>query len=33
MGVKKRPARRADILTAIYVPNVWKGGSLNFSQP
>jgi hypothetical protein len=30
---KKRPARRADNLAAIYEPNVWKGGNLNFSQP
>jgi hypothetical protein len=32
-GGKKRPARRADNLAAIYVPNVWHCGSLNLSQP
>jgi hypothetical protein len=32
-GGKKRPARRADNLAAIYEPNVSKCGSLNFSQP
>jgi hypothetical protein len=32
-GGKKRPARRADNLAAIYKPNVWKRGSLNLSQP
>jgi hypothetical protein len=32
-GGKKRPARRADNLAAIYEPNVWKSGSLNLSQP
>jgi hypothetical protein len=32
-GVKKRPARRADNLAAIYEPNVRKCGSLNLSQP
>jgi hypothetical protein len=31
-GVKKRPARKADNLAAIYEPNVWKCGSLNLSQ-
>jgi hypothetical protein len=31
-GGKKRPARKADNLTAICEPNVWKCGSLNFSQ-
>jgi hypothetical protein len=31
-GGKKRPARRADNLTAICEPNVWKCGSLNLSQ-
>jgi hypothetical protein len=31
-GDKKRPARRADNLAAIYEPNVWKCGSLNLSQ-
>jgi hypothetical protein len=30
---KKRPARRAENLAAIYEPNVWKCGSLNLSQP
>jgi hypothetical protein len=30
---KKRPARRADNLAAIYEPNVRKCGSLNLSQP
>jgi hypothetical protein len=29
---KKRPARRADNLAAIYEPNVWKCMSLNLSQ-
>jgi hypothetical protein len=29
---KKRPARKADNLTAICKPNVWKCGSLNLSQ-
>jgi hypothetical protein len=32
-GGKKRPTRRADNLAAICVPNVWKCGSLNLSQP
>jgi hypothetical protein len=32
-GGKKRSARRADNLAAIYEPNVWKCGSLNLSQP
>jgi hypothetical protein len=32
-GGKKRPARRADNLAAVCVPNVWKFGSLNLSQP
>jgi hypothetical protein len=32
-GGKKRPARRADNLAAIYDPNIWKCGSLNLSQP
>jgi hypothetical protein len=32
-GGKKRPARRADNLAAIYEPNVWKCGSLNLPQP
>jgi hypothetical protein len=32
-GDKKRPARRADNLAAIYEPNVWKRGNLNLSQP
>jgi hypothetical protein len=32
-GAKKRPARKADNLAAIYEPNVWKCGSLNLSQP
>jgi hypothetical protein len=32
-GGKKRTARRADNLAAICVPNVWKCGSLNLSQP
>jgi hypothetical protein len=32
-GGKKRPARRADNLAAIYEPNVRKCGSLNLSQP
>jgi hypothetical protein len=32
-GGKKRPVRRANNLAAIYEPNVWKCGSLNFSQP
>jgi hypothetical protein len=31
-GRKKRPARRADNLAAIYEPNVWKCGSINLSQ-
>jgi hypothetical protein len=31
-GGKKRPARRANNLAAIYEPNVWKCGSLNLSQ-
>jgi hypothetical protein len=31
-GGKKRPARRADNLAAIYEPNVRKRGSLNLSQ-
>jgi hypothetical protein len=31
-GGKKRPARRADNISAIYEPNVWKCGSLNLSQ-
>jgi hypothetical protein len=31
-GGKKRPARRADNLSAIDEPNVWKCGSLNLSQ-
>jgi hypothetical protein len=31
-GGKKRPARRADNLAAIYEPNVWKCVSLNLSQ-
>jgi hypothetical protein len=30
---KGRPARKADNLTAICEPNVWKCGSLNLSQP
>jgi hypothetical protein len=30
---KKRPARRAHNLAAIYEPNVWKCGILNLSQP
>jgi hypothetical protein len=30
---KKRPARKADNLTAIYELTVWKCGSLNLSQP
>jgi hypothetical protein len=30
---KKRPARRAVNLAAIYEPNVCKCGSLNLSQP
>jgi hypothetical protein len=32
-GGKKRPARRADNLAAIYVPIVWQCGSFNLSQP
>jgi hypothetical protein len=32
-GGKKRPARRADNLAAIYEPNVRKCGNLNLSQP
>jgi hypothetical protein len=32
-GGKKRPARRADNLAAIYQPNVWKCGGLNLPQP
>jgi hypothetical protein len=32
-GGKKRPARKADNLSAIFVPNVWKCGRLNLSQP
>jgi hypothetical protein len=32
-GGKKLPARRADNLTDIYEPIVWKCGSLNLSQP
>jgi hypothetical protein len=32
-GGKKRPARRADNLAAVCVPNVSKCGSLNLSQP
>jgi hypothetical protein len=32
-GGKKRPAHKADNLTAICEPNVWKCGSLNLSQP
>jgi hypothetical protein len=32
-GGKKRPARRADNLAAIYEPNVCICGSLNLSQP
>jgi hypothetical protein len=32
-GGKKRPARRADNLAAIYEPNVWECESLNLSQP
>jgi hypothetical protein len=31
-GGRKRPARRADNLAAIYDPNVWKCGSLNLPQ-
>jgi hypothetical protein len=31
-GGKKRPARTADNLVAIYEPNVWKCGNLNFLQ-
>jgi hypothetical protein len=31
-GGKKRPARRADNLAAIYEPNVTKCGSLDLSQ-
>jgi hypothetical protein len=32
-GGKKRPARTADNLAAIYEPNVRKCGSLKLSQP
>jgi hypothetical protein len=32
-GGKKRPARRADNLAAIYEPNVRKCGSLNLRNP
>jgi hypothetical protein len=32
-GGKKRPARKADNLAAIYDTSVWKCGSLNLSQP
>jgi hypothetical protein len=32
-GGKKRPARRADNLAAIYEPNVRKCGSLDLSRP
>jgi hypothetical protein len=32
-GGKKRPARRADNLAAVYEPNVRKCGNLNLSQP
>jgi hypothetical protein len=32
-GGKGRPARKADNLTAICEPNVWKCGSVNLSQP
>jgi hypothetical protein len=32
-GGKKRPARTADNLAAIYEPNVWKCWSLNLLQP
>jgi hypothetical protein len=32
-GDKKRPARRADNVAAVYEPNVWKCGILNLSQP
>jgi hypothetical protein len=32
-GGKKRPARRADNLAAIYEPNVWKCGILNLPEP
>jgi hypothetical protein len=32
-GDKKRPARRADNLAAIYEPNVWKCGSLTSRNP
>jgi hypothetical protein len=32
-GGKKRQARRTDNLAAIYEPNIWKCGSLNYSQP
>jgi hypothetical protein len=31
-GGKKRPARRADNLVAVYEPNAEKCGSLNLSQ-
>jgi hypothetical protein len=34
LGGKGRPARKADNLTAIYKPNVYKmWGNLNVSQP
>jgi hypothetical protein len=33
LGVKKRPALRADNVAAICEPNVWECGSLNLSQP
>jgi hypothetical protein len=32
-GGKKRPARKADSIAAIYKPNVRKCGSLNLPQP
>jgi hypothetical protein len=32
LGGKKRPGRRPDNVTAIYVPSVWKCGSFNLSQ-
>jgi hypothetical protein len=32
-GGKKRPARRADNLAAIFEPNVGKCGSLDLSRP
>jgi hypothetical protein len=32
-GGKGRQARKADNLTAICEPKVWKCGSLNLSQP